>query len=200
MIARNVAGKRRDFCPREPLLREPNMWIYAVGALSAVMLAAIVFMIAVAAKRRARRKKEHGIEMVKISTVFRLENEYNRDYGDPYFSRQLAQAVANEVFLTQSCGLMEDRFAKHNAKAIGKRLHALHRDTELLRVLSLSAHAESSLGKKDAPRAEDSFSPVHRLEELGLLDSSAKVLGANEFERVARNFCDSNGAMRKIEN
>jgi len=176
------------------------MWSYAIGALSAVALAVIVFMIVKVSKARDRRKKEHSIEMVKISTVFRLENEYNQYYGDPYFSRQLAQAVANEVFTAESSGLMETRFAKHNAKAIRKGLYALRFDTDLIRVLSLSAHAENSLNTNDVSSAEDSSDPLHRLEELGLLDSSAKVLGANEFERVARHFCDSNGAISKIKN
>lgn len=175
------------------------MWPYAIGVLSAIVLAAIVFKIVLMVKASIRRKKERGIEMVKVSTIFRLEKKYARHF-DPYFSRQLAQAVSNEVFAGESCGLMETRFAKHNAKAIRKGLYALRFDTDLIRVLSLSAHVENSLGTNDASLGEDSSDPLHRLEELGLLDTSAKVLGANEFERVARDFCDANGAKSKISN
>ena len=174
------------------------MWPYAIGVLSAIVLAAIVFKIVLMVKASIRRKKERGIEMVKVSTIFRLEKKYARHF-DPYFSRQLAQAVSNEVFAGESCGLMETRFAKYNARAIRNCVRALQGDTELIRVVSLSAHMESSLNEARGARGADSAGPLQRLENLGLLDSSAKVLNVDAFERVARDFHAANPATRKIK-
>lgn len=174
------------------------MWPYVIGVLSAAVLAGIVFKAVFALKASARRKKEHSIEMVKVSTIFRLERRYTREYDDPYFSRQLAQAVANKVFAGEPCDPMEVQFAKYNAGAIENRLRALQTDTELMRVLSLSAHVESNLSEGRGPGVEHSLQPLHQLEKLGLLDSSTKALDADEFERVAKDFCDANGATSKI--
>ena len=191
---------RRDICVRESNLREFNMRPYSIALLTVIILAAIVFKIVAVLKAKARRKKEHSIEMVKISTIFRLEKLYTHTYQDPYFCRQLAQAVANEVFVGRACGVAEMQFAKYNARTIQSRLRELQGDTRLIRMLSLSAQVESNLGEDRASREKGAVQPLHHLEKLGLFDSSATALGTNEFERVAKDFYDANGATSKVKN
>lgn len=169
--------------------------ILAVLAVTAVVL--IVIRKRQWRRDSVRRKKEHGVERVKISTVFRLEGRYGKEFDD-YFSRQLAQAVTNELFASKPGSMAEAKFMKYNADLVREKVKHIEYDIDLRRVVTQALRVQNSRatqgGNADAAPAPD---PVEHFEELGLLVPATQAPSVDAFVRIAKDFCDANGAPQK---
>jgi len=164
--------------------------VYLVVGIAAILVAVGLVLCGRALNRkRAVRKVEAGVDMVKASLYRRLTAEHWRSQ-DQDFAANLAPAVVNAVFSEDPQNDGERRFAEDNRLLIEAECRRLLSDPQLHHVVTqtLLARVKANMLAARGQLTANAARWLGKLQEYGVVPSEDAFPGFRDFIKLASEF------------